>query len=369
MPSLLHEMVIALFRNHPELAAQLLSETLQVGLPHWSTVTVSSSDLGEVRPADYRADLVLILGDPTPVFGIVVEVQLAKVRQKPKTWLHYAVALGIRHRCPTCVLVVSPDESVARWAAKPRNFGPGIDFQALVVGPDVVPVVTEASVASASPQLAVLSAIAHGRGDPEVATKIAITALGAAVGLDEEEMGLYVDYIRAALGREALLAFEAHMDMERWEPLTDWGRERKASWRKARDEAAAEGRAVGEAEGRALGEAEGRALGEAEGRALGEAEGRALGEAEGRALGEAEGRALGEAEGRALGEAEGRALGEAEGRAAGEARSIVTILDARGVVVPPTERERILACRDLETLDRWLRRSVVLTQVAELFED
>ena len=62
-------------------------------------------------------------------------------------------------------------------------------------------------------------------------------------------------------------------------------------------------------------------------------------------------------EGRAEGRTEGRAEGLTQGEAVGEARAILTLLDARGIAVSEAVRARILACTDLATLDRWVRRA------------
>jgi hypothetical protein len=65
-----------LFRNRPALAPELLREALQVELPNYSEVRLESADFTDVFPAEYRADLVVLLVDGEPVFGIIVEVQL-----------------------------------------------------------------------------------------------------------------------------------------------------------------------------------------------------------------------------------------------------------------------------------------------------
>jgi hypothetical protein len=44
----------------------------------------------------------------------------------------------------------------------------------------------------------------------------------------------------------------------------------------------------------------------------------------------------------------------AEGRAEARAASVLTVLRARGIAVPDASRERILAEKDLEQLQRWL---------------
>ena len=55
------------------------------------------------------------------------------------------------------------------------------------------------------------------------------------------------------------------------------------------------------------------------------------------------------------------AQGEARGEARGEGRAVLTVLDTRGVPVPETIRQQILACTDLAQLDTWLRRAVTAT--------
>jgi hypothetical protein len=64
-----------------------------------------------------------------------------------------------------------------------------------------------------------------------------------------------------------------------------------------------------------------------------------------------------------------REQGEAEGEAKGEARALLTALRARGIVVPDAARERILAERDPERLDRWVERAMVAASVAEVIDD
>ena len=64
--------------------------------------------------------------------------------------------------------------------------------------------------------------------------------------------------------------------------------------------------------------------------------------------------------------AEGRTEGRAEGRAEGEARALLTALRVRGIAVPEAMRERILAQKDAEQLDRWLEKAIVATSLAEV---
>jgi hypothetical protein len=86
MPSMLHESVVLLFRNRPELAAELLRDALGVRLPPYVGARIESADLSEAVPTEYRADLVVLLVNGEPVLAIVVEVQLRIDERKRFTW-------------------------------------------------------------------------------------------------------------------------------------------------------------------------------------------------------------------------------------------------------------------------------------------
>jgi hypothetical protein len=209
MPSLSHEALLLLFRNRPELAPELLREALGVELPAYTEVRIEAADLTEVVPAEYRADLVVLLVDGKPVFAIVVEVQLARKERKRFTWPVYGTGLRARFECEAVVLVVAPSIEIARWAATPITLGPGSIFQPLVLGPDAVPVVVDRARALADPELAVLSVMAHGRGDVDLAVQIALAAVAGVAGIsDPDRFVLYSDLIEAALSEAARKAFQ-----------------------------------------------------------------------------------------------------------------------------------------------------------------
>jgi hypothetical protein len=74
----LHEALLLLFRNRPTLALELLRDALHVEwLPAYTEVRIDSAELTDIQPAEYRADLVVLLLNGVPVLGIVVEVQLS----------------------------------------------------------------------------------------------------------------------------------------------------------------------------------------------------------------------------------------------------------------------------------------------------
>ena len=61
------------------------------------------------------------------------------------------------------------------------------------------------------------------------------------------------------------------------------------------------------------------------------------------------------------------ARGEARGVARGEAQAILAVLDARGLVVAPDARNRILDCADTAQLEAWVRKAVSAKTVDDLF--
>jgi len=80
-------------------------------------------------------------------------------------------------------MVVAPDAAVATWAAERIELGLGLgSIQPLVLGPAVVPVVTDPAEAEKEIELAILSAMAHGNGPRGLA--VVQGALGALGRLD-----------------------------------------------------------------------------------------------------------------------------------------------------------------------------------------
>jgi hypothetical protein len=63
------------------------------------------------------------------------------------------------------------------------------------------------------------------------------------------------------------------------------------------------------------------------------------------------------------------AQGRAEGRTEEAARAVLMVLRARGVAVPDADRERILAQKDPERLERWLEKAAVASSVAEVLAE
>ncbi|MFH0899491.1 MAG: hypothetical protein V2A73_02555 [Pseudomonadota bacterium] len=199
MPSLLHETFVMLIRERPALAADFLRDLFGIAVPEHCSASLDHADFTQIAPVEYRADVAVLLTSGTkPVFGIVVEVQLAADPDKQWVWPLYLADLRARRRCSTCLLIATHDETVANWARKRIELGPGFHLVPVVLGPEAVPVVTDGERAHAKPELAVLSTLAHGKGEHGQA--IAVAAIAAALGLDSDRATLYIDIILDAVG-------------------------------------------------------------------------------------------------------------------------------------------------------------------------
>jgi hypothetical protein len=241
MPSIEHETIVDMFRRRPRLAGELVTEALGHALPPHAEVAVAETDFTEITPVPYRADLALLLRSrKRAVHALVVEVQLSVTGDKLFTWPHYAVAGRLLWRCEVTVVVVTPYAKVARWAAKRRPIGGGNTFAPLVVGPEQIPEVVDVDEAVARPELAVLSAMAHGRR--EVGGRIALAAAEAARRLDPDTAALYYDVVLGSLGPAAQRALEALMPNGRYEYKSEFARKYFAEGlEKGREEGLADG--------------------------------------------------------------------------------------------------------------------------------
>jgi hypothetical protein len=244
MPSYLHELLLLLFRNRSGSAADLLRE-LDVQLPEYDEIRADSSDLSDLRPAEYRADLVLFLmRGSQKVLGVIVEVQLGHDEDKPYAWPAYIANLRAQHRCPVCLLVITIEDAVARWAGRPIDVGPGTRCKPWVIGPSNTPAITELQDAQDNVELAVLSAIEYGQStDIPLAARIASAAILASADVDAERSRLYLDGILISLAQSTPEAFEATMNSLGYEYQSDFARRYYGQGK-------AEGRMEGKTEGR-----------------------------------------------------------------------------------------------------------------------
>ena len=200
MLSQLHETLVHLFRDRPAIAPQLLELARGITLPKDAQIDLSGASFGEPKVPEYSADLVLKVQADTAGATVILEVQLPPknqddIRAKRTAWPRYTVWQWANTGLPAYLVVVTPSRAVERWASQPIAIGhPGFVLSPIVLGPSNMPVI-ERELGLAVPELAVVSAIVHGRGAR--AEEVATLALEAVLALDPERRKLYVDAVLA----------------------------------------------------------------------------------------------------------------------------------------------------------------------------
>jgi hypothetical protein len=203
MPSKVHDGLVHLIHDRPALAAELITDALHLTLPAYTIARLESADMTEVSSTPFRADAVVTLNSTDHTgMAIVAEVQRRPDEDKPFTWPVYLSTLRARLRCPVLLVVLSPTRRVANWSAQPIDCGhPGWTLRPLVLGPDQIPKITDRAAAAASPELALLSAITHGRRRDGRQTLDA--AVAAITSVDKDRGRVYHDIVLAALPKAA----------------------------------------------------------------------------------------------------------------------------------------------------------------------
>ena len=176
----------------------------------------------------------------------------------------------------------------------------------LVIGPGDVPPITDPNVAKHSIELTFVSGIVHGH-DP-IAVRIGLALAHALDASPDHELAVYWDTFLASLGEPMRKELEMELQRRGWQPRSDWGREIFAN-------------------------------------------------------GVAEGERLGLAQGERLGIAKGELYGQVRGRAS----AILSLLEHRGILVPSTTQQQVMACTDLALLDLWFRRAITAHSHEEAF--
>ncbi|NKQ56679.1 hypothetical protein HFP15_27780 [Amycolatopsis sp. K13G38] len=240
MPSHLHEGLVELFRQRPALAAELLTEQLRAPLPSFEDARLDSCDLTDLTPTEYRADAVVVLTRAErPVLAVVVEIQLRRDAAKRWSWPVYLATLRARLRTPVTLLVLCPDKRTGTWCAQPIELGhPGWTLRPQVVDPGQVPAVTDPVAAERSPELAVLSAMAHSESPDR--GKVLSALLAGLQTVDDERVTRYYDLVLAVLPEAARAHLEELMTTGTYEYQSDFAR-------KYFGQGLAEGEVVGEA--------------------------------------------------------------------------------------------------------------------------
>jgi hypothetical protein len=245
MPSFEHEVLVELLREHPELVLELLRAAF--GIEHDGTIEVAptTENLTHIQPPERRADLVLVVRPPGSVaasYAAVVEVQLRPDPRKRWTWPVYQAVLRARLACPVALVVITLDEATARWCAVPIELDDnGSRVCPCVIGPALVPFVTDVERARRHPELGLLSVLAH-RKEP-IALELARTLIAALDHVDELRARWYVDIVLGFVDEAVRRALEAEMHPEKYEFRSEFMR-RIVAEGEQRGEARGEARAL-----------------------------------------------------------------------------------------------------------------------------
>jgi hypothetical protein len=241
MPSTTHELLVQVLREQPKVILELLRGVLGEAAEAPYQLLPIPATLADLEPAEFRADLVLHGAGPvgqTPERAIVVEVQLHVDDDKRFSWPFYLVGLRARLRCRVLLVVLTLDDAVARWAARPIDLdGRASSVSAVVLGPTDVPAVTDATMARALPELAVVSVLAH--AERPDAARVGRALLEACRDLDDVRARLYTDVVFAFLNDAARRAIEADMQIDKYEYQSEFARRFLAQ---GREEGREEGR-------------------------------------------------------------------------------------------------------------------------------
>jgi hypothetical protein len=165
MPSPPHDALTRLFEERPVLAVEVLRDLLGVDLPADAPATLEDPSFNTRPSHDLKADTAIAVGPPqAPTHCIVVEIQRDKEPEKRRQLPRYAAAEWLQLNCPVTVLVVCPDEKTAAYYGERISTSlPGYEFQARVLGPAHIPVITDPKQVAVRPDLATIGIMAHGR--------------------------------------------------------------------------------------------------------------------------------------------------------------------------------------------------------------
>ena len=245
-----HEGLHRIFQERPEILAPVFG-VLGIALPEKATVYALTPDVTETKPVERRVDSVLRVGPSDgDDFLLAVEAQERRDSKKESSWAYYIAHLQAKYSLPVLLLVVCRDRATTKWATGPFDCGArGWTAQRtypMVVGPDNLPVITNARTAAEKPAMAAFSALAHANS-PDI--DAILEALGRALqGMDWAASDYFYEFLDVTLGETPA--------GEKWRDILSFvtyfpGRGT------VRETAYLEGKAEGKAEGEARGEAKG----------------------------------------------------------------------------------------------------------------
>jgi hypothetical protein len=248
VPSKEHEVLAERLPSNHALLRQLLRDVCGLELATLSP-RPGSEKVRNTNLPEYHSDGVVYELDGEVVVSVtVVEPQFRKVDQKRFAWPFYMAGYRAQYRALVRLVVVTPSRAVARWAARPIVLDDGASVVVpIVIGPDQIPRIDDPGV-TPSPELAVLSTMAHGRR--RGAVSLGRAAREALRTLPREWLAVYNDMVLRHLSKRARSRLEAEMRPEDYEIENEVVKEFFSR-------AEAQGLAKGEAKGKTEGKAEG----------------------------------------------------------------------------------------------------------------
>jgi hypothetical protein len=300
MPSTTHQALVELFRVRPALAAELIARTALARLPAFATASSTEAALDQLVPVEFRADLVIELFDRAGVLIGAIVVEVQLGKDDDKPWTWPVYATAVRAR-KRCPV----------WL--------------LVIAPDEAVALWASRPIELAPGAPCLAPVVLGPSefpaitDPAVAVRHPELTLLAAVahGHDEvaERLIPALPAVLHALDAEhragylsMLLEALAPAFRKRLEELmvhpSFAAIKLPSPWQEILDDT------------------------------------------------------------RIKAQHDGEARGKADGEARGKADAVLSVLSARDIAVSNEIRSQILACNDVPTLDRWLRRAATLKTAA-----
>lgn len=310
MPSRKHQRLVVLLTEHPQLFVELVR--LCSGLDVPGNLELLPGPETVRFPTSERIDdgtVVVRHRNGGNYEAFVLEVQLDRDEEKRRSWPAYVVGTGLRLRCPTSLVVVTPSERVARWAASPIDLGRGrMVLEPLVIGPRRIPTELSLDEARARPDRLALSVIVHGDRPGSLSlSRVAMRVARELVASGSRRSIVLADLIVDSMGDDVRRTVEAEMQAE-----TGWG---KTLWFSEIGKAVADGWA----------------------------------------------------DGRAAGLTAGKAEGKAEGKVEGIARALWMVLRARQLEPTMEQRARLETCRDDRQLEGWLQTALRTNDLTEIF--
>lgn len=205
-----HETPLRLLQDNPKLATELYCDVLGQRLPEYTEVHPGSEAITRLdRPEKEDCDGVEVYyqGDK-PVFALIFEVQRQPDEDKYYVWPDYLISIRTRLRCPVALVVICPNGRTARWAAQPIDTGHlAFTLIPFVIGPDMIPVITDPEQMRGAEGMGLLSAISH--SDGEHGNEVLAALYAALLNMANTDQETYIRIAYGALSEKALRRLEA----------------------------------------------------------------------------------------------------------------------------------------------------------------